>query len=148
MDIVAEAAKIQEAMARGAQRAQQARAPESRDDAGQDGAAMAAQADAEGEVGWGDADDAARSDVEIEAGRGDADSATRPAAGGGAGGDAPERSAGRREGGVTDEESTPRVPTVEETCVPEPARAGDEGVVAAATAQTAPENVVPFVELP
>ena len=37
---------------------------------------------------------------------------------------------------------------MEETCVPEPARAGYEGVVAAATVQTAPENVVPFVELP
>ena len=34
---------------------------------------------------------------------------------------------------------------MEETCVPEPARAGYEGVVAAATV---PENVVPFVELP
>ena len=50
--------------------------------------------------------------------------------------------------GVTEEESAPRAPAVEETCVPEPARAGDEGVVAAATAQTAPENVAPFVELP
>ena len=49
---------------------------------------------------------------------------------------------------VTEEESAPRAPAVEETCVPKPARAGDEGVVAAATAQTALENVVPFVELP
>ena len=48
-----------------------------------------------------------------------------------------------------EEESALRALVVEETCVPEPARAGDEGVVvAAATAQTAPENVVPFVELP
>ena len=37
---------------------------------------------------------------------------------------------------------------MEETCVPEPARAGDEGTVAAATALTAPENVVPVVQLP
>ena len=37
---------------------------------------------------------------------------------------------------------------MEETCVPEPTRAGDEGVVAVATAQMAPENMVPFVELP
>ena len=37
---------------------------------------------------------------------------------------------------------------MEKTHVPEPARAGDEGVVAAATAPTAPKNVVPFVELP
>ena len=47
-----------------------------------------------------------------------------------------------------EEDSAPRAPAVEETCIPEPARAGDEGVVAAATAQTTPENVVPFVELP
>jgi len=50
--------------------------------------------------------------------------------------------------GVTEEESVLRASAVEETCVPEPARAGDEGVVTAATAQTAPENVVPFMELP
>ena len=37
---------------------------------------------------------------------------------------------------------------MEETCVPEPARARDEGVVAAAMALTAPENLAPFVELP
>ena len=47
-----------------------------------------------------------------------------------------------------EEESAPRAPAVEETCVPEPARARDEGVVAAAMAQTAPENVVPVVQLP
>ena len=37
---------------------------------------------------------------------------------------------------------------MEETCDPEPARAGDEGAVAAATTQTVPENVVPVVQLP
>ena len=37
---------------------------------------------------------------------------------------------------------------VEESRVPEPARAGDEGVVAAAMAHTALENVVPVVQLP
>ena len=37
---------------------------------------------------------------------------------------------------------------MEETCVPEPARAGDEGVVAAATAQSAPKNVVSVMQLP
>ena len=42
----------------------------------------------------------------------------------------------------------PRAPAMEETCAPESARAGDEGVVAAATAQTAPESVVPVVQLP
>jgi hypothetical protein len=37
---------------------------------------------------------------------------------------------------------------VEESRVPEPARAGDEGVVGAAMAHTAPENVVLVVQLP
>ena len=146
MDIVAEAAKLQEAMARGAQKAQQARAPESRDDAGQDGAAMAAQADAEGEVDQSGANDATRPDVEVEAGRGDADSAARPVAGEGASGDVPECPTSQIEvgtlvleppkagvKGVTAEESAPRAPAVEETCVLEPAEAGDEGVVAVAT---------------
>ena len=50
--------------------------------------------------------------------------------------------------GVTEEESAPRAPGAEETCVPEPAGARDDGVVAAVTAQTAPENVVPVVQLP
>ena len=73
VDIVAEAAKLQEAMARGAQKAQQARAPESGGDTGQSGVVTAAQADAEREVGRGGAHDATRPDVEIEASRGDAD---------------------------------------------------------------------------
>ena len=97
MDIVAEAAKLQEAMARGAQKAQQARAPESRGDAGQGGAVTAAQADTEGEVDRGGANDATRPDVEVEAGRGDADSAARPVAGERAGGDASERPASQIE---------------------------------------------------
>ena len=37
---------------------------------------------------------------------------------------------------------------MQETCVPEPARAGDEGTVAAMTAQTTPENMVLVVQLP
>ena len=37
---------------------------------------------------------------------------------------------------------------VQESRVPEPARAGDEGAVAAATVHTAPGNVEPVVELP
>jgi len=81
VDIVAEAAKLQEAMARGAQKAQQAREPESRGDAGPGGAVTAAQADAEGEVDRGGANGATRPDVEVEAGRGDADSAARSVAG-------------------------------------------------------------------
>ena len=42
----------------------------------------------------------------------------------------------------------PTAPVVEETLVPELARAGDEGATAAATAQKSPETVVPVVELP
>ena len=50
-------------------------------------------------------------------------------------------------------ESVPVVPVVEETRVPEPARAGDEGAAAAAMApavqeSVAPENMEPVVELP
>jgi hypothetical protein len=97
VDVVAEAAKLQEATARGAQKAQLARAPGSGGDAGQSGVVTVAQADAEEEVGQGGVDDAARLNVEIEAGRGDADSAAQLVAGGGAGGDAPEHPVGRRE---------------------------------------------------
>jgi len=94
VDTLAEAAKLQEAMARGAQKAQQARAPESSGDASPGGVVTAAQADAEGEVGRGGANDASRPDVEVEAGRGDADSAARPVAGEGeTGGGAQERPA-------------------------------------------------------
>ena len=39
-------------------------------------------------------------------------------------------------------------PAVEETCIPKPAGARDDGVVAAMTAQTALENEVPVVHLP
>ena len=81
VDIVAEAAKLQEAMARGAQKAQQARAPESRGDASQGGTVTASQADAEGEVDRGGANDATLPDVEVGAGRDDADSAAWPVAG-------------------------------------------------------------------
>ena len=59
VDIVAEAAKLQEAMARAAQKDQQARVPESGRDAGQSGVVTAAQADAEVEVDRGGADEAA-----------------------------------------------------------------------------------------
>ena len=50
--------------------------------------------------------------------------------------------------GVTEEESAPRAPAVEETCVPGPAGARDDDVVAMVTAQTALDNVVPVVQLP
>ena len=120
MDIVAEAAKLQEAMARGAQKAQLARALESGGDAGQSGVVTVAQADAEEEVGWGGADDAARPDIEIEAGRGDADSAAQPVAGGGAG------------RGMQEHPASQTAPAMEETHIPEPARTEDEGAAAAA----------------
>ena len=47
-----------------------------------------------------------------------------------------------------EEESALRAPAVEETHVSETARAGDEGVAAAAMGQAEPENAVPVVELP
>jgi len=162
VDIVAEAAKLQEAMARGAQKAQQARAPENRGDAGPVGAVTAAQTDAEGEVCRGGANDTSRPDVEVEAGRGDADSAARPVAGEGeTGGGTLERPASQigvetivleppRAGveGVAEEESAPGAPAEEKTFVPEPAGAQDDGAIAAVTAQATPENVVPVVQLP
>ena len=42
----------------------------------------------------------------------------------------------------------PGAPAKEETFIPEPAGARDDGVVAAVTAQAAPENVAPVVQLP
>jgi len=75
VDIVAEAAKLREALARGAQPAQQARAPGNGGDAGQSGAEATAPVDAVGEAGRGGADDAARLVVEAEVGRSGADSA-------------------------------------------------------------------------
>ena len=92
-------------------------------------------------------EDAARLDVEIEAGRGDADSAAQPVAGGGAGGGAQECPASQREvetlvpeppragveGVVEEEESAPRAPLVEEARVSVPAEAQDVGVAAAVT---------------
>ena len=89
----AEAVKLREAVARGAQEAQLARALESGGNAGESGVVTAARADAEEEAGRDGADAAARPDVEVKASRGDADSAAQPVVGGGAGGDASERPA-------------------------------------------------------
>jgi len=86
VDIVAEAAKLREAMARGAQAAQQARAPGNGDDDGQSGMGAATLADAVGEASRGGADNAARPVVEAEVGRTGADSAARPVAEEGSGG--------------------------------------------------------------
>ncbi|XP_039777761.1 translation initiation factor IF-2-like [Panicum virgatum] len=86
VDIVAEAAKLREAMARGAQAAQQARAPGNGDDAGQSGMGAATPTDAVGEAGRGGVDDAARPDVDAEVGRSGTDSAARLVAEEGSGG--------------------------------------------------------------
>jgi len=158
VDIVAEAAKLRVAMARGAQ---QARAPGNGGDAGQSGVKAAAQAEAVGETGWGGADDAARPDVEVGAGRSDADGVAWPVAKKGASGGAQEHPASQTEmetlvpeppragvEGVAEEDSASSAPVAEETRVLVSAEAQDEGVVAAVTAQAAPENVVPVVQLP
>ena len=50
--------------------------------------------------------------------------------------------------GATVAAMAPTALVVEETHVPELAKAGDEGATAAATAQKSPETVVPVVELP
>ena len=50
--------------------------------------------------------------------------------------------------GVAEEESAPGATAKEETCVPEPAGARDDGVVAAVMAQAVPENVALVVQLP
>ena len=102
-----------------------------------------------GEAGRGGADDATRPDVGVEAGRGDADSAARPVAEEGASGDAQERPASQTEmetlvpeppragveGIAEEEESVPKAPVAEETRVSVPTEAQDEGVVAGVTAQ-------------
>ena len=74
VDLVAEAAKLRAAVARGAQVAQQARVQEE-GDAGQSGAEAAAQADDAEETGRGGAGGAAQAVIEVEAGQGDAASA-------------------------------------------------------------------------
>ena len=97
VDLVAEAAKLREAMARGAQAAQQARAQEDGGDVGQSGTEATAQADDVGETGRGGADGAARPDIEVEAGQGDAASAAWPVTEGETGGGAQERPADHAE---------------------------------------------------
>ncbi|XP_039827441.1 uncharacterized PE-PGRS family protein PE_PGRS54-like [Panicum virgatum] len=145
----AEAAKLQEAMAWGAQSAQQTRAQESGNDAGQSSAAAATRADTEEVSGRGGAGNAARPDVEVEPSHGDANDATRTktgddagrgvagdaaqpgAGGGGIGGDAQERPTSREEG---------------ETLAPGPSGAGGKGATVAAMAPTSPvveETLVP-----
>jgi len=150
VDLVAEAAKLREAMARGAQAAQQARAQEEEGDAGQSGATAAAQADVVEEAGRGGADGAARPDIEVEAGQGDVASAARPVTEGETGGGAQVRPADHVEvetlvleppkaevEGVTEEETALGAPEVEGAPISEPTEARDEGIVMTVPAQTA-----------
>ena len=111
VDIVAEAAKLRAAMARGTQAAQQALAPGNGGDAGQSGAEANAPVDAVGDASRGGTDDAARPDVEAEVGRSGADSAACPVAEEGSGGGAQEH---------------PGSQTEAETLVPGPPGAGVE----------------------
>ena len=108
VDLEAAAARLREAMARGAQAVQQARAQEE-GDAGQSGAKAATPAADAEETGRGGAGGAAQAAIEVEAGQGDAASAARPDTEGEAGGDAQERPAGQAE---------------EDTLVFEPSRGG------------------------
>src|SRR6185437_1869485 len=121
VDLEAAAARLREALARGARAAQQARAQEE-GDAGQSSTEAAAQADDAEETGRGGASGAAQAAIEVEAGQGDAASAARPDTEGEAGGDAQERPAGQAE---------------VETLVFEPSRAEGEGL-AEDMAQEAP----------
>ena len=123
VDLVAEAAKLREVVARGAQAAQQARAQEEEGDGSRSGAEVAAQADDAEETGRGGAGDAAQVAIEVEAGQGDAASAARPDMEGEAGGGAQEHPASQAE---------------EDTLVHEPPRAEGEGVAEEETAQEAP----------
>ena len=126
-------------------------AQEEEGDAGQSGAEAAAPAADAEETSQGGVDGAALAVTGVDAGQGNAASAAQPDTGGETGGGAQERPADHVEvetlvleplragvEGVTEEESAPRALAVEETCVPEPAGAQDDGVVAVVTAQTAP----------
>ncbi|XP_039822813.1 myristoylated alanine-rich C-kinase substrate-like [Panicum virgatum] len=149
----AAAATFREAVARGAQLAQKARAQEGENDADQSGAAAAARADAEEEASQGGMEDTARPDAEVEPGQGDAEDAARPEAGDNAGrggpGDAAQPGAARG-GGETGRNALEHPTSQEkgETLAPEPTRAGVEGTTAAAMAQTAPVVQVPVEETP
>ena len=77
VDLEAAAARLREALARGALAAQQARAQEE-GDAGQSGAEAAARADDAEEIGRSGAGGSAQAAIEVEAGQGDAASAALP----------------------------------------------------------------------
>ena len=159
MDLEAAAARLREALARGARAAQQARAQEG--DAGQSGAEAAAQAADAEETGRGGVDGAALAVTEAEAGQGDAASAARSDTGGESGGGAQERPANQAEEetlvlepprakgeGVAEEEMALRAPGAEGAPVSEPTEAWDEGTVAVVPAPTAQGSAAVVVELP
>jgi hypothetical protein len=161
VDLEAAAARLREAVARGAQAAQQARAQEEEGDAGHRGAEAAAQAaDAGKEAGQGSVSGAAQAAIEVEAGQGDAASAARPDTEGETGGGAQERPANRVEetlifepsraegGGVEEEGTAQEAPAVEGAPAPGPAEALDEGTVAVVPQPTAQGGVTAVVELP
>ena len=113
-----------------------------------------------GQASRGGTGGAVRPVIEAEAGRGDAGSAARLVAEEGSGGGAQECPASQTEvetlvpeppragvEGVAEEESAPRAPVVEEARVLVPVEARDEGVVATVMAQAATEGVVPVVQL-
>jgi len=160
VDIVAEGAKLQEAMARRTLESQLARALEGGGDTGQNSVVTAARADAEEEAGRGGTNDAARLDAKVEAGQGDAVSAARPDTGGETGGGAQERPAdrveeetlvfepSRAEGEGVIEDMAQEAPGVEGAPISEPTEARDEGTVAVVPAPTAQGSAAAVVELP
>jgi len=161
VDLVAAAAKLREAMARGAQAAQQARAQGEEGDAGQSGAEAAAQAADAEETGRGGTDGAARAVIEVEAGQGDAASAARPDTGGETGGGMQERPTDHVEAetlileppraeveGIAEEETALGAPGVERAPVSEPTKARDEGILAVVPVPTAQGSAMAVVELP
>src|SRR6185436_15811211 len=160
VDLVAKAAKLRAAVARGAQAAQQARVQEE-GDAGQSGAEAVAQAADAEETGQGGVDDAALAVTEVEAGQGNAASAARPDTGGETGGGAQDRPADRVEEetlvfepsrvegeGIAEEETAQEAPVAEGAPISEPTEARDEGLVAVAPVPTAQGSAAAVVELP
>jgi len=158
VDLEAAAARLREAMARGAQAAQQARAQEE-GDAGQSGAEAAAQAADTEETGQGGAGGVAQAVIGVAVSQGDADSAARPVTEGETGGDAQERPASqaaeetlvfeppRAEGEGLTEDMAREAPGVGAP-ISEPTESRDEGTVAIVPVPMAQEGATAVVELP
>jgi len=162
LDLEAAAARLREAVARGAQAAQQAREKEGdagQSDAGHRGAEAAAQAADAEETGQGGAGGAAQAVIDVEAGQGDADIAARPDIEGETGGGAQEHPAGqtaeetpvfepsRAEGEGLAEDMAQEAPAVEGAPILKPTEARDEGTVAIVPVPTAQEGATAVVEL-